>query len=56
VNQGGRLIDSFLEGPVFDEGGNLYVADIPFGRERAVRWVKPGVNPFVIDPTFSEHS
>jgi gluconolactonase len=32
VNQGGRLADSFLEGPVFDAGGNLYVADIPFGR------------------------
>jgi gluconolactonase len=32
VNQGGRLIDSFLEGPVFDAGGNLYVTDIPFGR------------------------
>ena len=32
VNQGGRLADSFLEGPVFDEHGNLYVTDIPFGR------------------------
>lgn len=32
VNQGGRLVDAFLEGPVFDAGGNLYVADIPFGR------------------------
>lgn len=32
VNQGGRLVDSFLEGPVFDEAGNLYVTDIPFGR------------------------
>ena len=32
VNQGGRLADSFLEGPVFDENGNLYVTDIPFGR------------------------
>jgi gluconolactonase len=32
VNQGGRLADSFLEGPVFDEAGNLYVTDIPFGR------------------------
>ena len=32
VNQGGRLADSFLEGPVFDEQGNLYVSDIPFGR------------------------
>ena len=32
VNQGGRLADSFLEGPVFDEKGNLFVTDIPFGR------------------------
>lgn len=32
VNQGGRLADSFLEGPVFDEQGHLYVTDIPFGR------------------------
>ena len=32
VNQGGRLADSFLEGPVFDAHGNLYVTDIPFGR------------------------
>jgi gluconolactonase len=32
VNQGGRLADSFLEGPVFDDAGNLYVTDIPFGR------------------------
>lgn len=32
VNQGGRLADSFLEGPVFDKQGNLYVTDIPFGR------------------------
>lgn len=32
VNQGGRLADSFLEGPVFDTQGNLYVTDIPFGR------------------------
>lgn len=32
VNQGGRLADSFLEGPVFDAAGNLYVTDIPFGR------------------------
>ena len=27
VNQGGRLADSFLEGPVFDTKGNLYVTD-----------------------------
>jgi gluconolactonase len=32
ANQGGRVIDSFLEGPVFDSEGNLYVTDIPFGR------------------------
>ena len=32
VNQGGRLADSFLEGPVFDTKGNLFVTDIPFGR------------------------
>lgn len=32
ANQGGRESDSFLEGPVFDEAGNLYVTDIPFGR------------------------
>jgi gluconolactonase len=29
---GGREVDSFLEGPVFDDDGNLYVTDIPFGR------------------------
>jgi gluconolactonase len=32
ANQGGRETDAFLEGPVFDDEGNLYVADIPFGR------------------------
>ncbi len=32
VNQGGRLADSFLEGPVVDDAGNLYLTDIPFGR------------------------
>ena len=32
ANQGGREVDSFLEGPVFDAAGNLYVTDIPFGR------------------------
>ena len=32
ANQGGRESDSFLEGPVFDGAGNLYVTDIPFGR------------------------
>jgi len=32
ANRGGAPTDSFLEGPVFDELGNLYVTDIPFGR------------------------
>jgi len=32
ANQGGREIDCFLEGPVFDDEGNLYVTDIPYGR------------------------
>lgn len=32
ANQGGREIDAFLEGPVFDGEGNLYVTDIPNGR------------------------
>ena len=32
ANRGGQPTDSFLEGPVFDDRGNLYVADIPFGR------------------------
>lgn len=32
ANMGGREVDSFLEGPVFDGAGNLYVTDIPFGR------------------------
>ncbi|MDF3888004.1 SMP-30/gluconolactonase/LRE family protein [Cupriavidus basilensis] len=32
ANQGGREIDAFLEGPVFDSAGNLYVTDIPYGR------------------------
>ncbi|MBL0943485.1 MAG: SMP-30/gluconolactonase/LRE family protein [Hydrogenophaga sp.] len=32
ANLGGREVDSFLEGPVFDDAGNLYVTDIPFGR------------------------
>lgn len=32
VNQGGRLADSFLEGPVVDAQGHLFVTDIPFGR------------------------
>lgn len=32
ANRGGRPTDSFLEGPVFDAHGSLYVCDIPFGR------------------------
>lgn len=32
ANMGGREVDSFLEGPVVDDDGNLYVTDIPFGR------------------------
>lgn len=32
ANRGGQPTDSFLEGPVFDTAGNLYVSDIPFGR------------------------
>lgn len=32
ANRGGLATDSFLEGPVCDDRGNLYVTDIPFGR------------------------
>lgn len=32
ANRGGAKTDSFLEGPVFDDHGNLYVTDIPWGR------------------------
>lgn len=32
ANRPGQSTDSFLEGPVFDPNGNLYVTDIPFGR------------------------
>jgi gluconolactonase len=42
VNRAGRPTDSFLEGPVFDRQGKLYVTDIPFGRvfriDPAGRW------------------
>lgn len=42
ANRGGQPTDSFLEGPVFDEAGNLFVTDIPFGRifriDPAGRW------------------
>jgi len=39
ANQGGRAIDSFLEGPSFDRDGRMYVTDIPHGR---VFRVSPG--------------
>ncbi|MBV8617697.1 MAG: SMP-30/gluconolactonase/LRE family protein [Curvibacter sp.] len=32
ANKPGHVMDSFLEGPVFDGCGNLYVTDIPYGR------------------------
>lgn len=32
ANRGGAIVDSFLEGPVFDKAHNLYVTDIPWGR------------------------
>lgn len=32
ANRGGTITDSFLEGPVVDDQGNLYVSDIPWGR------------------------
>ncbi len=32
ANRGGQITDSFLEGPVFDDAGNLFVCDIPWGR------------------------
>lgn len=32
ANRGGVPIDSFIEGPVFDSRGNLYITDIVFGR------------------------
>lgn len=32
ANRPGQATDSFLEGPVFDAAGQLYVTDIPFGR------------------------
>ncbi len=32
ANKPGHTMDSFLEGPVFDGQGNLYVTDIPHGR------------------------
>ena len=32
INKPGQTIDSFIEGPVFDKQGNLYITDIPYGR------------------------
>lgn len=32
ANRGGVSLDCFLEGPVFDDKGNLFVTDIPYGR------------------------
>ena len=32
ANKPGHLVDSFLEGPVFDRSGQLYLTDIPHGR------------------------
>ena len=32
ANKPGHIMDSFLEGPVFDREGNLFVTDIPYGR------------------------
>ncbi|HEU0204769.1 MAG TPA: SMP-30/gluconolactonase/LRE family protein [Burkholderiaceae bacterium] len=32
ANKPGHIVDSFLEGPAFDRGGNLYLTDIPHGR------------------------
>ncbi|GAB2676984.1 SMP-30/gluconolactonase/LRE family protein [Saccharopolyspora gloriosae] len=32
THKGGRCIDSFIEGPVFDRDGSLLLVDVPFGR------------------------
>lgn len=32
ANKPGHIVDCFLEGPVFDAAGHLYVTDIPHGR------------------------
>lgn len=36
ANRAGLPTDAFLEGPVFDAAGNLFVCDIPFGRVFAI--------------------
>ncbi len=42
ANRPSAVVDSFLEGPVFDRHGNLYITDIPFGRifriDREKQW------------------
>ncbi len=32
ANKAGSSVESFREGPTFDQAGNLYVTDIPYGR------------------------
>ena len=32
ANKPGHVVDCFLEGPAFDNSGNLYLTDIPHGR------------------------
>lgn len=32
ANKPGHVVDSFLEGPVFDQDGNFFVTDVPHGR------------------------
>ncbi|MBT2565102.1 SMP-30/gluconolactonase/LRE family protein [Arthrobacter sp. ISL-85] len=32
ANKPGQSVDSFIEGPAFDNEGNLYIVDLPFGR------------------------
>lgn len=32
ANKAGQAVDSFIEGPVFDDVGNLFLTDIPAGR------------------------
>jgi gluconolactonase len=33
ANRPGQPTDCFIEGPSFDANGNLYIVDIPFGRQ-----------------------